>query len=144
MGKHSQTPHPRQLTTEEERTIIIIRGKSHQGKTTLCQHLVSDQVGYLSFDSIVNNLGWCSIKDIRKFHKNLDHPSHMINRTNQYINDHHASPFIKSVFDKFILNHKHMYLVAEGHFFTLSNNFKIFSELCQRHHIRMWVSDRHL
>lgn len=127
-----------------EKTIILVRGKPNEGKTTLCQYLVNDRVGFLSFDSITDNLAWCSIKELHTFRETLDKPSHMIDKMNEYIDNFCPGRFVKKVFKEFIRTNDDTFLVIDGHFFTLPNNFREFEDRCRKYKYRLWVIDRHV
>jgi hypothetical protein len=135
-------PHPRAPPEHMQKTVIVFKGKSREGKTTLCQYLVSDKVNYISLDHLASNLDWSDIKEIKVFRQSLKDPHHSIDRINRFINDHHSYKFMDQFFKKFLLNNKETYFVLEGHFFILQRNYDNLVELCKKYNVRLWIGDR--
>lgn len=61
-------PVLRKQKKETQKTVILIGGEGHIGKTTLCSKLINDNTGYISFDQMTweDEIGIESLKKLKK------------------------------------------------------------------------------
>jgi len=64
----SYVPTARKLEDDFQKTLILVSGEPLIGKTTLCQKILNESLGYISFDQMIweNDLGIVELTEIKK------------------------------------------------------------------------------
>ena len=64
----SYVPTPRKLEDDFQKTLILVSGEPLAGKTTLCQKILNESLGYISFDQMIweNDLGIVELTERKK------------------------------------------------------------------------------
>ena len=53
----SYVPRPRKLEGDFQKTLILVNGEPLDGKTTICQKILNESLGYISFDQMIWEFG---------------------------------------------------------------------------------------
>lgn len=64
----SYVPRPRKLEGDFQKTLILVNGEPLDGKTTICQKILNESLGYISFDQMIweDDLGIVELTERKK------------------------------------------------------------------------------
>ena len=132
-------PGPRTLSQPYEKMVLLISGKSGDGKSSLAQLFLTEQFEYVSSDAACLDPD-CHIQHlldqaIMGDRYNLGQVAILIEQTC-------CQDFIKFLFTKYILNSKKQNIILDGFLFTLKHCKDEFFMLCKEHKIRIWDIQR--
>jgi hypothetical protein len=141
--KFRMGPGMRPLVGEYLKTIIVVRGASNIGKSTLCDVLWKEGVNYISLD------GACILErdhQIEEIHQYLDlygdQAKFHLNILCQLISESKAQKFMDYFFKKYIEENENLNILLDGFLFTFENVYRIFLEQCVMKRYRVWQIER--
>lgn len=138
----TMTPGKRKLTTEYEKTIIIVNGKSEIGKSTLCDLLLNDDINYISID-VASIRTDHNIKEIIEFVDKYKELSVMrIHWLTPIISKTCYKEFIDYFFEKYIVKNENLNILIDGILFTHDHIYEYFLEKCKSSEFRVWEIKR--
>jgi len=135
LPKLKMRPGPRILSQPYEKMILLISGKSGDGKSSLAQLLLTDQVEYVSSDAVCLDPD-CHIQSL--LDQAITGDRYNLGQVAILIEKICCQDFIRFLFTKYILNSEKQNIILDGFLFTLKHCKDEFFMLCKQHNIRIW------
>jgi hypothetical protein len=142
--KFNMSPGTRPLVGEYKKTVIIVRGVSGIGKSTLCELLINDRINFISVDeaSIRADRGMKVVDDyLLKYGENA---RYHLGELYETIEKECCAPFTNYLFKQYILENENKNILVEGYLFRFHSVLSCFTELCRKHGYRIWLMERTL
>lgn len=123
-----------------DKTILLISGKSYDGKTFLATNLINSNIEYLSLDLIIlENTGIVSIEKFKKRYKPL---KIYIDLINKHISENCTREFIDFLFKDFINKTDKNLILIDGELLTYDLILNEIKEHSKNNAIRLWLTQK--
>jgi len=129
----------RPLVGEYKKTIIVLRGISSIGKSTISELLLNDKLNYISIDAA------CIKADMKEVHEFLvsyketgKNINYNIGELFIFIRDNYPEQFIEYFFNKYIKENENLNIFVEGYVFMITELFQLFIDKCKEVDYRIW------
>jgi hypothetical protein len=132
-------PGPRALSRPYEKMVLLISGKSGDGKSSLAQLLLTDQFNYVSSDAVCLDPD-CHIQSL--LDQTIMGDRYNLGQVAILIEQTYCQDFIRFLFTKYILNSEKQNIILDGFLFTLKHCKDEFFMLCKVNQIRIWDIQR--
>lgn len=123
------------------KTIIIVWGKSGDGKSSLCDELTNEKIDYISFDECLTDTDH-EIEKLKNFVETCDgnrkRPILRVVEISQFISDHCDEEFIEFMFNKYIVENECKTILLDQYSLKHDNLYERFMRKCRIFNYRVW------
>ena len=121
--KFNMSPGMRPLQGEYTKTVILVVGNAFVGKSTLCNHLLNENINYISVDDVCVYADH-NIKEMTDFVEELRIGINLSPK----LSDESCSEFVSYLFDKYVKDNENSNILMDGYLFMLENVYACFLE----------------
>lgn len=136
-------PTKRPIPKLIDKTILLISGKSCDGKTFLSYQLINENIDFVSLDMLVLSKTNIQSLETKKI-KMRDNLFHKFGDVNKFIVEDCLDDFIDFLYDNFISKSEKNVMVIEGELLTHDQVEEKLKIKLKRKRIRVWTTKRTL
>ena len=133
----------RPLKGEYEKTIIVLRGPSNIGKSTITELLLNDKFSYISIDAACRLSGIDMIdKFLKEYEEGGKNIHYALGVLFTFVRENCPDQFIEYFFNKYIKENSYLNIFVEGYMFIYTEIFQLFIDKCKEANYRIWDTRR--
>lgn len=127
------------------KTIIIVWGKSGDGKSSVCDELHNDKTDYISMDECLTHTDH-RIESLKNYVETCDgarnRPILRVPEISKFISERCCNEFIDFMFNKYMVNNECKTILLDQYSFIYNNLYERFIDNCRRSGFRVWELNR--
>ena len=129
------------------KTVIIVWGKSGDGKSTVCDELLNEKIDYISMDECLTHTDH-GIESLKTYVEACDKPRNRpilrVVEISKFISENCCDEFIEFMFNKYIVDNACNTILLDQYSFKHQNLYERFIHKCRISNYRVWELNRKL